>query len=148
LGLKSVVLRNNTQDASMLHERLAMAFMNLMGIAAPREAHARLYINGEYAGLYSIVEAIDEPFLDRVFHQSNGYLYKYEWVFSWFFEYLGADPAKYSPVLFKPETHVEAPAPWPLEWMVRTINNIASPYFETEASWYVDLTQFMRYIAV
>ncbi len=148
LGLKTVVLRNNTQDASMLRERLAMRFMTLMGIRAPREAHARLYVNEEYAGLYSIVEAIDEPFLQRAFHQSNGYLYKYEWEFSWFFDYLGSDPVKYSPLPFKPETHETRPFPWPLEWMVRAINQIPEPYFETEASWYVDLIQFIRYIAI
>jgi len=148
LGLKNIVLRNNTQDASMLHERLAMAFMNLMGIPAPREAHTRLYINGAYVGLYSIVEAVDQPFLQRVFGQSDGYLYDYEWVFSWFFEYLGADAAKYSPVLFKPETHATHPVPWPLEWMIRAINETADPWFETEVSRYIDLGGFMRYIAV
>jgi spore coat protein CotH len=148
LGLKSVVLRNNAQDASMLRERLAMAFMNLMGIPAPRETHARLYINGAYAGLYSLVEAVDEPFLQRVFGQVNGYLYDYEWGFSWFFEYLGADPAKYSPVLFKPETHVIDPAPWPLEWTFRAINDTTDSWFENQVSQYVDLTGLMRYIAV
>ena len=148
LGLKNIVLRNNTQDASMLHERLAMAFMNLMGIPAPREAHTRLYINGAYVGLYSIVEAVDQPFLQRVFGQSDGYLYDYEWVLSWFFEYLGADAAKYSPVLFKPETHAADPVPRPLEWMIRTINETADPWFETDVSRYIDLGGFMRYIAV
>jgi spore coat protein CotH len=148
LGLKSVVLRNNIQDASMLRERLAMAFMNLAGIPVPREAHARLYINGAYAGLYSVVEAIDAPFLERVFRQSNGYLYNYEWRFSWFFEYLGADSTKYSPALFNPETHVSDPAPWPLEWMIRAINETADPWFQTEVSRYIDLTAFMRYIAI
>jgi spore coat protein CotH len=148
LGLKSVVLRNNTQDASMLRERLAMAFMNLAGLPTPREAHTRLYINGVYAGLYSVVEAIDAPFLERVFHQSNGYLYNYEWGFSWFFEYLGADAAKYSPGLFNPETHLTDPAPWPLEWMIRAINQTADPWFQAEVSRYVDLKTFMKYIAV
>jgi spore coat protein CotH len=148
LGLRSIVLRNNAQDGSMIRERLTMAFMNLMGIPAPREAHARLYVNDVYAGLYSIVEAIDKPFLERVFGQSDGYLYDYEWVFSWFFEYLGTDPAKYSPALFKPETHVKDPVPWPLERMIRAINQTAAPWFQDEASRYIDLTQFMRYIAI
>jgi spore coat protein CotH len=55
LGLKSVVLRNNVQDPSQLHERVGMALFARLGLPAPREAHARLYVNGEYAGLYSIV---------------------------------------------------------------------------------------------
>jgi len=148
LGLKGVVLRNNAQDASMIRERVVMAFMNLMGVPAPREAHARLYINGAYAGLYTLVEAVDESFLQRVFGQMNGYLYNYEWAFSWFFDYLGTDPTKYSPVLFKPETHTIDPVPWPLEWMFRAIHDSADSWFEGEVSHYLDLSGFMRYIAV
>ena len=56
LGLKSVVLRNNVQDATNLHERVGMQFFTKLGLAAPREAHTRLYVNDEYAGLYSIVD--------------------------------------------------------------------------------------------
>ena len=114
LGLSRLVLRNNIQDSSMLHERVAMAFMNLMGVPAPRETHARLYVNGEYAGLYSVVEAIDPVFLQRVFGEGTGYLYEYEWAFAWNFEYLGADPARYSPAPFKPKNHENDPDPSPL----------------------------------
>jgi spore coat protein CotH len=148
LGLKGIVLRNNTQDGSMLRERLTMTFMSLIGIPAPRETHARVYINDAYAGLYTIVEAIDEPFLRRAFGESHGYLYEYNWGFAWFFQYLGADARNYSPIPFKPETHEMDPAPWPLEWMVRAINQIADPWFQVELSRYIDLSEFMRYIAV
>ena len=79
LGLKSVVLRNNVQDPSHLHERLGMALFTRLGIPAPREAHARLYVNDRYAGLYSVVEAGDKVFLDRHFAQSNGFLYEYDY---------------------------------------------------------------------
>ena len=43
LGLKSVILRNQTQDASNLRERLSMLFFRRMGVPAEREAHARLF---------------------------------------------------------------------------------------------------------
>src|SRR5262249_32783558 len=46
LGLKSVVLRGNTQDASMMHERVSMELLRKMGLPAPREAHAKVYVNG------------------------------------------------------------------------------------------------------
>ncbi len=148
LGLRSIVLRNNTQDPSMLRERIAMTFMNLMGMPAPRQAHTRLYVNGEYAGLYSIVEAVDPAFLQRVFGQNNGYLYKHEWTFGWSFEYLGADPNAYSPDPFEPENHETDPDPSPLELMVRAINLTSDPYFQKEVSPYIDLNKFMTYIAV
>ena len=45
LGLKSVVLRNNTQDPSQIHERVSMLFFARMAVPAPRELHARLLVN-------------------------------------------------------------------------------------------------------
>lgn len=47
LGLKSLVLDNVTQDASGVHESVSMAFYARLGIPAPREVHARLYVRGE-----------------------------------------------------------------------------------------------------
>src|SRR5215831_7535380 len=45
LGLQSILLRNNSQDATNLRERLSMLFFRSLGVAAPREAHARLFID-------------------------------------------------------------------------------------------------------
>jgi len=67
LGLKSLVLDNLTQDASGIHETVSMALFARLGIPAPREAHARLYVNNEYVGLYVLVEAVDKRLLARVF---------------------------------------------------------------------------------
>ena len=39
LGLKSFVLRNNTQDATNMHERVSMLLFKRLGAPAPREAH-------------------------------------------------------------------------------------------------------------
>ena len=77
LDLKSVVLRNNATDFSSMHERVSMLLYARMGLPAPRVAHARLYINNTYQGLYSIVESLDKSFLSRNFDQNDGYLYKY-----------------------------------------------------------------------
>src|SRR5262245_3312090 len=65
--LKSLVLDNLTQDPSGIHETVAMRVFERLGVPAPREAHARLYVNDEYIGLYAIVESIDKRFLARVF---------------------------------------------------------------------------------
>ena len=56
LGLRALVLDNLTTDPSMIRERVAMAFLRRLGVPAPREVHAKLYVNGEYFGLYVIVE--------------------------------------------------------------------------------------------
>ena len=60
LGLKSLVFRNSTQDPSNMHEQLSMLLFKRLGLVAPREIYARLFVNNAYAGLYSIVESIDK----------------------------------------------------------------------------------------
>jgi spore coat protein CotH len=95
LGLKALALDNAYSDASLMREWMAMKVFARMGLTAPRESHARVYINDEYAGLYVIIEAIDRPFIARTFGASEadlergGYLFEYNWVRPYTFEYLG-----------------------------------------------------------
>jgi spore coat protein CotH len=56
LGLKSFILRNQTQDASNMHERISMLLFARLGVKTSREAFAKLFIKNVYSGLYSIVE--------------------------------------------------------------------------------------------
>ena len=50
-----------------MHETVTMKLFARLGIPAPREAHVRLYVNDQYAGLYAVVESIDKNFLARIF---------------------------------------------------------------------------------
>ena len=51
VGLTSVVLCNNTQDPSSLHERVAMRPARML--PASRTAHARLFVNGSLSACIS-----------------------------------------------------------------------------------------------
>ncbi|HZM59993.1 MAG TPA: CotH kinase family protein [Vicinamibacterales bacterium] len=148
LGLTSIVLRNNTQDPSSLHERLSMKLFAQMGIPAPRTAHTRLYVNDQYVGLYLIVEQIDRRFLARNFPESDGYLYNYQWASEYFFEYKGPAASLYTPSPFEPETHVNDPDPAPLVDMIRTINEAPADGFLAAVSAFVDVPGFVRQAAV
>lgn len=151
LGLKSFVLRNNTQDASMMHEAISMAFMRRMGIPASREAYTRLYVNDVLIGLYTIVESIDKTFLKKTYGEDSGYLYKYDFTAGdpgYLFEYRGIDPALYVPKPFKPETHEDAPKPEFIEQLVRTVNQAPDNTFQTAMAPYLDLNAFLLEVAV
>lgn len=97
LGLKSLVLDNLTQDPSGIHEAVSMRFLARLGIPAPREAHVRLYVRGEYIGLYALVEAVDRDMLARVYSaigkdvHNDGWLYEFSWQEDWRFTDLGTD---------------------------------------------------------
>jgi CotH kinase protein len=148
--LKSVVLRNNTQDASGLHERISMLFFRRMGVSAPREAHTRLYVNNEYFGLYTIVESVDKAFLNRVNGDDGGYLYKYDYNLGdkpWYFEDRGSDPALYVPSPFKPETHEFDPRPEKIAELVAIVRD-GGANFRSTIEPILDPEQFIRHIAI
>ncbi len=148
LGLTMVVLKANNQDASMLRERLTMLMFRRMGFPAPREAPARLFINGEYFGFYSVVEHVDEVFLQRNFGESGGYLYDWKPNQFYHFEYLGDDPALYSPISWEPKNHDNNPDPAPIVGMVRAVNFSSDTDFDSQVSQYLNLRLFMSYVAI
>ncbi len=131
----------------MMHERAAMAFFRKLGIPAPREVHTRLYINDQYAGLYTIVEYIDSVFLQGNFGESDGHLYNYEWVTPWLFDYRGSDLSRYSPLPFKPENNLIHLDPAPIEAMTRTINEAPNAQFSAALAQYIDLNALFRELA-
>ena len=97
-GYKSLVIDNLTQDASFLRERLSFVVFEAMGIAAPRNAFARLTVNGEYWGLFALVEPVSKPFLEARLGEKSGTLFDYEWVFPYDFSWLGPQAGSYVPL--------------------------------------------------
>jgi len=152
LGLKALVLRNNTQDPSNVNERLSMLLFRRLGFPAPRETHTTLYINNDYVGLYTIVESINEDYLKRNYGESDGYLYSYDYpetgVKPYYFDYRGPDPSLYVPLPFKPETHSSNPKPEVVEQLVWTINETTDAAFPAAIAQYLDVTEFVRFVAI
>lgn len=75
-GLRSFHLNNSAFDPTMLREKIFLDILNRNGIPAPRCAYARLSYNGEYVGLYKIVESVDKKFLRTHFTNDESNLYK------------------------------------------------------------------------
>ena len=155
LGLKSLVLDNLTQDQSGIHESVAMAFYARLGIPASRELHTRLYVNGNYWGLYTIVESVDKEMLARVFGsigddvQNDGWLYEFKWQDNWFFNYLGDDLREYM-LRFEATTHEsksDEEKYRPIENLIRIANQTPVDRFTTEVGAKLDLAQAVRFIA-
>jgi spore coat protein CotH len=125
-------------------------------LPAPREAHARLLVNGSYVGLYAIVETIDKGFLGRSFGEdghggteNDGYLFEYDYTREYRFENLGSNLDEYK--IFDPKTHENDAAAkiWgPIADMVKAINDTPDAIFEREMSTYLDLTKFVSHLAI
>src|SRR5262245_15365397 len=152
LGLKNLVLRNQTQDASNLREFLSMKFFRRMNLAAPRESFTRLYVNSTYMGLYTVVEDIDKDFLSKNLGEDNGWLYEYDFDETnrvpYAFEYLGSDPAKYVPLPFKAQTHESDPRGDILERFIWTINEGGGAAWRQSMEVFLDLKKFMRHLGI
>lgn len=157
LGLKSFVLDNLTQDNTGIKETVAMRFFARLGIPVPRETHARLYVNGAYAGLYGLVETVDKTMMGRVFGsigndvQNDGYLFEYNYVLgsAWRFAYEGSDltPYKARFDIKTNETHGDTKIWGPIEELVRLVNNTDAASFDATIGARLDLPAFVKYIA-
>jgi spore coat protein CotH len=149
-GLKGLVLDNFRQDPGMMKESLAMALYARMGLAAPRVSHARVYVNGDYLGLFAVIEPIDKRFLRRTLGEDSGYLYEFEWAGDYHFEWLGADPSRYAE-MFESETRESEPVAQrfaTLVQMITAITRASTSSWEPTMGRYFDFPQLFAYLAV
>lgn len=75
-GLQRMTLNNNRQDPTHARQCLAYSLYAQAGIKVPRCSLARVYVNGSDMGVYTHVESIKKPFLERVFNNKDGNLYE------------------------------------------------------------------------
>src|SRR5262245_11178177 len=156
LGLRSFILRNTSQDPSYMREHLAMSFVRKLGIPAVREAHARLFINNAYAGLYTIVESPDTDYLQKNLGENGGHLYEYHFdndtvnagASPFTFSFLGSNPNLYVPVPFKPQTFEDNPQGDVIVRFVQAISDTGNPDWRSNVSAFIDLNGFIRHLAV
>ncbi len=151
LGLKSFVLRNNTQDMTNLHERLSMLLFKRMGEPASRETHTKMFVNGDYAGLFTIVESVDKEFLKKNLGEDGGDLYKYDYPADgtpYYFEDKGSNGSTYVPLPFKPETNENsARSEYVAQW-VQAVNQSSAAAFQSAVGEFIDFGKFIRHVAV
>ncbi len=75
-GQKHLTLNNQVQDRSAMHERLGYRLYRTMGVPVPRAAPVRVFVNGDFFGLYLNVETVDRRFLAHRFASEDGMLYE------------------------------------------------------------------------
>jgi spore coat protein CotH len=96
-GLKTVNLHGNHNDASMSREFLSAYIMKKMSVPVNRVNHVKLYINGQYLGVRTMVEYINKDFLKTRFGSNKGNNYKCTWPAD--LVWLGSDEKKYKDII-------------------------------------------------
>ncbi len=92
-GVEKLNLNGEHNDPSITRSLLCWDLCKELDIIAARSNHVRLYINGEYRGLYINVEHIDEEFVQKRFSHSEGNLFKC--LYPADLHYKGPDPNAY-----------------------------------------------------
>jgi len=153
LGLKATILKNSAQDSSMLRDRLAVQVFRRLGLPAPRVNSARVYMNGDYIGVYENFENVDDFYVQRWFNENTGYLSEFQpftsgpYASGYHFEYLGDDPDNYAPVPYSPDNHVNAPDTVSLQGMTQAVNQASDADFPTAVAAYLNLKRVAHYVA-
>ena len=66
-GANKISFNNFFFDKSMMKEFCALMLMEEMGLPTPQFGLAKLYINGQYYGVYAMVETFDESILEQYY---------------------------------------------------------------------------------
>lgn len=75
-GLRRLALDAATFNRHMLRDRLSLRFMRSVGVRAACANNARLVVNGEYYGIFTNLEKLDEVFLERTMEDPSGDLWE------------------------------------------------------------------------
>ncbi len=74
--VERLTLNNNVNEPSMMAETLAYRTYRFAGSPAPRTGYAQVTLNGVSLGVYTLVEAMDDEFVDVAWPDSRGTLYE------------------------------------------------------------------------
>ena len=95
-GCDKISFNNFFFDKTMMKEFFALKLMDEMGLPTPEYGIAKLYINGNYYGVYAMVEAMDHSILERYYgvdkDELSSYLCKPEGT-RFLYEEIEADPS-------------------------------------------------------
>ncbi|MDB4606485.1 CotH kinase family protein [Crocinitomicaceae bacterium] len=75
-GLKKLNFSNSFKDPTFMREKLFFDLCREQGVPAPRANYANVKYNGEDWGFYTLIEQIDDQFLDWRIGNDSGNLFK------------------------------------------------------------------------
>ncbi len=144
-GIKKFNLANGVGDPSMNRDFVCFDMMREVGVRAPRTAHAKVYLNDEFWGVYVIIEQVNKGFVNKNFADASGNLYKN---IGWSnLEYLGENPESYKTTIGKRSNEEEDDWTDYIEF-VRFVQQASTSEFENEIEDYFNVDYFLRVMAI
>lgn len=150
-GRQKLNLNSCSFDPSLGRDALAYAAFRRAGVPAPRTAFAHVTItvpgkyDKEYLGLYTLIEQVDREFLRDRFEHSGGLRLKPEGVRSP--EYLGDAWSRYEGI-YRPKRTASPAESQRVMNFARFVSDTTDEEFAAQASSYLDVEEFLRFVAV
>lgn len=150
-GLTSIMLNAGGLDPSRGREVFSYAVFRAAGVPAPRTAFAEVTISmpgkydREFVGLYTFIEHVDKIFLKDRFKNNKGLLMKPEGLRD--IQYLGEDWKRYEPQ-YRPKHEPTAKEKRRVIEFAKLVDRGSAEEFQKQIASYLDVDQFLRFIAV
>ena len=150
-GVDKLNINGEHNDPSIIRSKLCWDFFKAIGLAASRAAHAALYINGIYFGLYISVEHVDDEFLNNHFSDDSGNLWKCLWPAD--LTYRGSNGEDYYPYHddvrpYELKTNVELYDYSKLAKLIDAVNNTPNDSFADSLEQILCVPEVLKYFAI
>jgi len=147
-GYAEIALRTSGigADTSLLQEPVTNYALNSVGVPISQSVYASVQLTGSEPKLYTVAEHIDQVYVDRLFPDSDGVLYKVTRVGN-DFSYLGEDPSLYDGIFDQKTAEGDADLA-PLIDFMRFVTEASDEEFAEQLPQHFDVVAFADYLAV
>ncbi len=151
-GLETINFNSGGRDPSRTREAMAFAIFRLAGVPASRTAYAevRYTVPGlhreAYGGIFTVIENVNKAFLKNALPPGTGLLMKPERM-SGGVGYYGENWANYTPY-YRPEREATPAEAARVIEFARLVNQAPIAEFRSRIESYLDVDEFMRFLAV
>ena len=152
-GLEKLNLKAVFTDPSVIRAKLYSDVACAFAVPCFRANHVKLYINGEYRGLYINVEHIDENFVRMRFNNNDGNLYKCSYGAD--LTYQGSDQAEYKNLtnqfgnkVYELKTNERANDFSDIAHFIEILNHASEESYKEEIEKVFNVIGFLRCMAV
>lgn len=154
-GVKKINLNGEHNDPTLIREKLFYDIWQKAGLAERRTSFVRLYINGAYYGLYTNLEEFDKDWLQRVYSEKSGNLYKCTWPAD--LVYKGGDQQLYKNIMsgaltggraYELQTNTVADDYTDLVDLITTLNQPVDASFKSLIEQKLDVDGFLKAMAI
>ncbi len=144
--VQKINLTGSHNDPSMVREKLYFDVYNDFGLPLRRTSFVKLFINGDYYGLYTNLEEMDEIFLRDRYGDASGNMYKCIWGSD--LTYHGASQSYYQNSSYELQTNEQRNDYSDLIHFIDVLNNTPDADFQCEIEKVFDVQQFLKIYAL